>query len=152
MDGMHCTLIHAVGLSRGAVDTDALVKEAGGYAQMLTPFILTFDRPAVGSVGVEISGWPGRVFTKIVEILTHVTGGTGACFTAAPSRHPHMSVAYACAGAEAIDALALKAALADIDQPLSATVAVDRLLVEQWHDGTRIRWNPIAEVPLAGAA
>jgi hypothetical protein len=80
-----------------------------------------------------------------------VTARTGATVTAAPSRYPHVSVAYASEGAEDIDAVALRAALADIGQPLSATVRADRIhLVEQWHDGTQIMWDPIADVPLAG--
>ncbi|MFD0154588.1 hypothetical protein ACWGQ4_00705 [Streptomyces sp. NPDC055721] len=63
-----------------------------------------------------------------------------------------MSVAYTTTGAEHVDPIALKAALADIDRPLSATVLADRIhLVEQWHDGAHIRWESIAEVPLAGA-
>ncbi|PJN30503.1 hypothetical protein CG747_45725, partial [Streptomyces sp. CB02959] len=33
---------------------------------------LTFDRPAIGNVAFEISGWPGRPFTQIVETLTQV--------------------------------------------------------------------------------
>ncbi|MFG3532703.1 hypothetical protein ACGF8B_39230 [Streptomyces sp. NPDC047917] len=46
-----------------------------------------------------------------------------------------------------VDAVTLKAALADIEQPLSGTVLVDRLhLVEQRHDGAHIMWDPVAEV------
>ncbi|NIY67995.1 2'-5' RNA ligase family protein [Streptomyces malaysiensis] len=149
--GMHCTLLHAIGLSRNHVDTEALLKDVTSYAQTRPPFTLTFDRPAVGTLAVEISGWPGRPFTEIVETLTQTMVRTGAAFTAAPSRYPHMSLAYAADGAEEVDAVALKAALAAIEQPLSETVAVDRLhLVEQWHDGAHITWDPIAEVPLAG--
>lgn len=151
VSGMHCTLLHAVGLGSGDVDTDALIKEVGRYAQTVRPFTLTFDRPSVGNVGIEIGGWPGLPFTEIVNAVTQVTACAGADFKAAPSRYPHMSLAYASDGAEAIDAVSLKAALAAIAQPLSGTVVVDRLhLVEQWHDGAHIRWNPIAAVPLAG--
>ncbi|MFD9601811.1 2'-5' RNA ligase family protein [Streptomyces sp. NPDC059970] len=149
--GMHCTLMHAVGLSSNDVDTDALLKGATSYAQTVRPFTLTFDRPAVGTVGVEISGWPGRQFTEIVDTLTQVTVSTGAAFRAAPSRYPHMSLAYASNGAEDVDAVTLRAALAAIEQPLSGPLLVDRLhLVEQWHDGAHITWNPIAQMPLAG--
>ncbi|MER6103676.1 2'-5' RNA ligase family protein [Streptomyces sp. NPDC001832] len=152
VDGMHCTLLHAVGLSGTGVDTDALLKEIGSYAQTVRPFSLTFDRPAVGNVGVEISGWPGHPFTEIVDTITQVMTRTGAAFKAAPSCYPHMSLAYAADGAEDVDAVSVRAALASIEQPLSGTVFVDRLhLVEQWHDGAHITWNPIAEVSLAGA-
>ncbi|MFE7402967.1 2'-5' RNA ligase family protein [Streptomyces sp. NPDC057557] len=148
---MHCTLLHAVGLSGTGVDTNALLKEIGSYAQTVRPFTLTFDRPAVGNVGVEITGWPGRPFTEIVDALTQVMVSTGAAFKAAPSRYPHMSLAYASDGAEDVDAVTLRAALAAIEQPLSGPVLVDRLhLVEQWHDGAHIMWNPIARVPRAG--
>ncbi|MFF8423162.1 2'-5' RNA ligase family protein [Streptomyces sp. NPDC015680] len=151
VDGMHCTLMHAVGLGVDDADTDALLKEVGGYARTVQPFTLTFDRPAVGAVAVEISGWPGRVFTEIVDAVTQATARTGAAFTPAPSRYPHMSLAYTSAGAEDVDAVTIRTALADIEQPLSGTVLVDRLhLVEQWHDGAHIMWDPVAEVPLAG--
>ncbi|WP_200261516.1 hypothetical protein [Streptomyces sp. HSG2] len=86
-----------------------------------------------------------------MDALTQVTAGTGAAFKTAPSRYPHMSLAYASDGAQQVDAVPLRAALAAIEQPLSGTVVVDRLhLVEQWHDGAHIMWRPIAEVPLAG--
>ncbi|MGW2112381.1 2'-5' RNA ligase family protein [Streptomyces sp. NPDC001948] len=152
VDGMHCTLMHAVGLDADDVDTDALLKEVGDYARSVRPFALTFDRPAVGAVAVEISGWPGRVFTEIVDAVTQATArSTGAVFRHAPSRYPHMSLAYTTDGAEDVDAGTLRAALADIEQPLSGTVLADRIhLVEQWHDGKHIMWEPIATVPLAG--
>ncbi|MEV6131918.1 2'-5' RNA ligase family protein [Streptomyces violaceusniger] len=148
---MHCTLLHAIGLGIADVDTDALLKEVTSYARTRPPFTLTCDRPAVGTVAVEISGWPGRPFTEIVETLTQATARNGAAFKAAPSRYPHISIAYTSDGAEDVDAVTLKAALADIEQPISGTVVVDRLhLVEQWHDGAHITWRSIAEVPLAG--
>ncbi len=151
-EGMHCTLLHAIGLGRDDVDTNALVKDVESYASTAQPFTLTFDRPAVGPFAVELSGWPGRPFAEIVDAVTQATLRSGAIFKAGPSRYPHMSVAYTTTGAEHVDAIGLKAALAEIDHPLSATVLADRLsLVEQWHDGAHIRWEPIAEVPLMGA-
>jgi hypothetical protein len=148
--GIHCTLLHAVGLAITDVDTDALLKEIQISAQRVQPFKLTFDRPAVGNDAVEISGWLAHGFTEIVNSLTKTMIRSGALFTPAPSRYPHVSVAYASDGAETLDDGALRAALADIDRPLSATVNVERLhLVEQWHDGTHIMWHPIATVPLA---
>ncbi len=98
---------------------------------------------------MEISGWPRRPFADIVDALAQTMARTGAAYTAAPSRYPHMSVAYTAEGSEDVDAVTLRAALADIEQPLSGTVRADRIhLVEQWHDGAHITWNPIAEVPL----
>lgn len=150
VQGMHCTLVHAVGLARAGVDLNALLKDVGTYAQTVQPFSLTFDRPAVGNVAVEISGWPRSPFAAIVEYLTQAMSRSGGAFTAAPSRYPHMSLAYTSDGAENIEAVSLKMALASIDRPLSGTVLADRLhLVEQWHDGAQIMWQPIAEVPLA---
>ncbi|WP_189750472.1 2'-5' RNA ligase family protein [Streptomyces tendae] len=149
---MHCTLLHAVGAGRSAVDTDGLVDTVRQYAQTVTPFTLTFDRPAVGPVAVEISGWPGQPFAELGTAVTEAMTGSGVPFTAARSRYPHMSVAYTTEGAEDVDAIAVKASLADVAGPLSATVYVDRLhLVEQWHDGAHITWEPLAEVHLAGA-
>ncbi|MFJ5635332.1 2'-5' RNA ligase family protein [Streptomyces goshikiensis] len=147
--GMHCTLLHAIGLGRGDVDVDALVKDAESAVGTVRPFTLTFDRPAIGPFAVELSGWPGRLFTELVDAVTLVTARTGAAFRPGPSRYPHLSVAYTTAGAEHVDPIGLKAALADIDRPLSATVEADRIhLVEQWHDGERILFTPIAEVLL----
>lgn len=152
LEGLHCTLLHTVGLHRADVDLDALLEDVGARAQSLDPFILTFDRPAIGAVAVEISGWPGSPFTAVVEMLIQAMTRTGAAFAPAPSRYPHLSLAYTSDGAQDVDAVALRAALASIEEPLSATVIVDRLhLVEQWHDGAYIRFEPIAEVPLAHA-
>ncbi|MCZ1006781.1 2'-5' RNA ligase family protein [Streptomyces lydicus] len=151
VQGMHCTLLHAVGLAHGDVDLDGLLTDVGAYAQTVRPFTLTFDRPAVGNVAVEINGWPRSPFAEIVEHLTQAMTRSGAAFTAAPSRYPHMSLAYTSDGAESIQAVNLKEALAGIDRPLSGTILADRLhLVEQWHDGAQIMWEPITEVPLAG--
>lgn len=150
---IHCTLVHYVGLGITGIDTADLLEDVRAYARTVQPFSMTFDRPAVGTVAVEVSGWPGRVFTEIVDTLTQAAVRTGASFTAAPSRYPHISVAYTADGAEDISAVTLKAALADIEHPVSTTVVADRLhLVEQWHDGAHITWNPIAEVSLAGVA
>ncbi|MFE4018530.1 2'-5' RNA ligase family protein [Streptomyces sp. NPDC059101] len=152
---LHCTLLHAVGLPLDDVEgdtVDAVIEEVTRYAQTLAPTTLTFDRPAIGDVAFEISGWPGRPFTQIVETLTQVMEKRCQPFTAAPSRYPHISLAYTSTGAEAINATDLKAALAAVDQPLSGTVLMDRLhLVEQWHDGAHITWNPIADIALTGA-
>ncbi|MFF1505541.1 2'-5' RNA ligase family protein, partial [Streptomyces sp. NPDC058316] len=121
LQGMHCTLLHTVGLSSSDVDTDALLTDVSGFARTVRPFTLTFDRPAAGNVAVEISGWPGRPFTEIVDALTQAMVRTGAPFTAAPSRYPHLSVAYASDGAEDVDTVALKAALADIECDVSGS-------------------------------
>lgn len=147
---LHCTLLHTVGLGRDDIDLEAVLAEAGAVARTLSPFRLTFDRPSVSTVGFDLSGWPGRPFTVLVDALTQVMAGTKKEFAPAPSRHPHLSLAYAADGAQDVDSVALRTALAAIEGPLSATVVVDRLhLVEQWHDGARIRWEPLAEVPLA---
>ncbi|MFE5091942.1 hypothetical protein ACFRCI_16475 [Streptomyces sp. NPDC056638] len=54
-----------------------------------------------------------------MDTVTQVTVSTGAAFKAAPSRYPHMSLAYASDGAEDADAVTLRAALAAIEQPTS---------------------------------
>lgn len=152
VSGVHCTLLHAVGLSATDVDTGALIEDAADYARTVSPFTLTFDRPAVGNAGMEIGGWPGQpVFTGIVDAVTRATTRTGADFRASRNRYPHLSLAYASRGAEDVDAVAIRTALSAISQPLSGTVFVDRLhLVEQWHNGAHITFSPIAQVPLAG--
>lgn len=146
---MHCTLLHTVGLGRADIALDVLLTDVARFAQTVRPFNLTFDRPAVGNFAVEVSGWPGRPFTQLVDGLTEAMARTGSAFTAAPSRFPHLSAAYASDGAEDVDAVSVKMALADIELPLAATIVADRLhLVEQWHDGAHIMWNPVATVPL----
>lgn len=58
-DGMHCTLVHAVGPGRDDVDVDAPLSDVRASTQALDPFALTFARPsvdAVDAVAVEISG------------------------------------------------------------------------------------------------
>ncbi|MFJ1551439.1 hypothetical protein [Streptomyces sp. NPDC088246] len=43
--------------------------------------------------------------------------------------------------------------MASIEAPLSHTVRADHIhLVEQWHDGATIKWEPIASIPLKGSA
>lgn len=153
LQDMHCTLLHAVGLTPAdAADVDTLVKDVAAYAQTQQPFTLTFDRPSVGSVAVEIAGWPGSRFTTLVDAIAGLMQDRyGSAFSPAPSRYPHMSLAYTTEGAEAINRVDLRAALAAIEGPLSGTVYVDRLhLVEQWHDGQHITWEPVAQVPLSG--
>ncbi|MEU6406201.1 2'-5' RNA ligase family protein [Streptomyces sp. NPDC046985] len=153
VEWMHCTLLHAIGLSRSTVDIAALLDDVRSAAQHVEPVVLTFDRPAVSAVGVEISGWPGAPFTTLVDIVTAAMDRTGAVYKPGPSRYPHISLGYTSTGAEALNAVTLKTALASIDQPLSGNVLANRLhLVEQWHDGGRIVWTPIAEVPLGGAS
>ncbi|WP_189308325.1 2'-5' RNA ligase family protein [Streptomyces albospinus] len=155
VQGLHCTLLHAVGLGLDNVDrntVDAVIEDVTRYAQTLVAFTLTFDRPAVGNVAFEISGWPGRPFAQVVETLTQVMEKRCELFTAAPSRYPHISLAYTSSDAQDINATDLKVELAALEKPLSGTVLADRVhLVEQWHDGDgRITWNPIAEVAFTG--
>ncbi|MEU3408911.1 2'-5' RNA ligase family protein [Streptomyces sp. NPDC006670] len=153
VDWMHCTLLHAIGLGRDAIDIAALLRDVRRATQTVEPFALTFDRPSVGTVGVEVSGWPGKPFTALVDIVTAAMDRTGGAFKAGPSRYPHNSLGYTSAGAENLAAVTLKTALASIGEPLAGTVLADRLhLVEQWHDGEHITWTPIAEVPLGAAA
>ncbi|MFI1929347.1 2'-5' RNA ligase family protein [Streptomyces sp. NPDC020330] len=151
VEGMHCTLLHAVGLARAGVDLDRLLEDVGTFARTVEPFVLTFDRPAIGNVAVELSGWPQDPFASIVDFLTGAMTRAGGVFKAAPSRYPHMSVAYTSDGAESLEAVGLKAELAAIEGPLSGTVFADRLhLVEQWHDGRRVIFEPVAAVQLGG--
>lgn len=149
---LHCTLLHTVGLPLEGIDLDTLLDGVEAWAQQVQPFTVTFDRPAIGTVALELSGWPGAPFTALVEAVTHSMERTGTAFKAAPSRYPHISLAYTSEGSDAIESWSLKAALAALDGPLSGTVLADRLhLVEQWHDGTQILWEPIAEIPLGTA-
>ncbi|MFB6814463.1 2'-5' RNA ligase family protein [Streptomyces sp. NPDC056347] len=150
---LHCTLLHAVGLSAADVDVGALVRDARAHVQQMEPFTLTFDRPAIGPVAIEISGWPGTPFTRLVGSITQLTQEQHTAFQPAASRYPHMSIAYTGPGSETINPVDLREALASIEEPLSHTVRADRIhLVEQWHDGATIKWEPIASIPLKGSA
>ncbi|WP_431984151.1 2'-5' RNA ligase family protein [Streptomyces qinglanensis] len=152
VEGVHCTVLHTVGLARADIDLGPLLEDVRAYARTARPFVITFDRPAIGTVAVEISGWPQSPFSAVVEYLIGAMTRTGAAFKAAPSRYPHISVAYTADGAESLETAGLKAELAAIDGPLSGTVLADRLhLVEQWHDGRHIMWQTVAVVPLEGA-
>ncbi|MGW0669742.1 2'-5' RNA ligase family protein [Streptomyces sp. NPDC002746] len=121
-DGMHCTLLHAIGAGRDDVDIEELLRDVRSTARTLAPFTLTFDRPAVGAFAIEISGWPGAPFTALVDTVTAATDRTSAAFKPGRSRYPHISLGYTTSGAASLDAVALRAALASIDGPLSATV------------------------------
>lgn len=150
---LHCTLLHAVGLSADDVDVDTLVRDVRAHAQQVEPFTLTFDRPAIAPVAIEISGWPGTPFTRLVDSITQLTQEQCTAFQPAASRYPHMSIAYTGKGSETINPVGLREALASIEEPLSHTVRADRIhLVEQWHDGATIKWEPIASIPLKGSA
>lgn len=153
VDRLHCTLLHAVGLSAADVDVDAFVSDMRAHVQHLEPFTLTFDRPAIASLAIEISGWPGTPFTRLVDTITQLTLEQRGDFRPAASRYPHMSIAYTSQGSETLNPAELRAALAGIEAPLSHTVRADRIhLVEQWHDGATIKWDPIASIPLTGSA
>ncbi|MGW3060664.1 2'-5' RNA ligase family protein [Streptomyces goshikiensis] len=150
---MHCTLLHAIGLGRAGIDIEELLHDVRSAVQTVDPFALTFDRPAVGAVGVEVSGWPGSPFTELVDIVTAATTRAGATFKPGPSRYPHISLGYTADGADTLNPVTLKTALATIDQPVSAGLFADRIhLVEQRHDGRHIMWDPIAEIPLGAQA
>ncbi|MFE4800481.1 2'-5' RNA ligase family protein [Streptomyces sp. NPDC056708] len=95
---LHCTLLHAVGLSADDVDVDALVRDVHAHAQQVEPFTLTFDRPAIAPVAIEISGWPGTPFTRLVDSITQLTQEQRTAFRPAASRYPHMSIAYTAIG------------------------------------------------------
>lgn len=152
---MHCTVLHAIGLNAADVDIEELVAATTRRVREreVEPFTLTFDRPAIGTVGMELSGWPGQPFDDLVD---HVTAATtkhapAGAFRPSASRYPHMATAYTTAGVDHMAATDLRQELAHLDGPVSGTVLVDRLhLVDQVHDGSRITWQPLAQVPLGG--
>lgn len=149
---LHCTLLHAIGVTVDEVDIDQLVESVTLPAEAIAPFTLTFDRPSVGAVGVEISGRPGQPFDLVAGLTVTATAQAAPGFRPGLSRYPHMSLAYTTTGSAGLKATDLRAGLAAIDQPLTGTVLVDRLhLAKQWHDGQHIMWCTLAEVPLRGA-
>ncbi|MEU5898641.1 2'-5' RNA ligase family protein [Streptomyces venezuelae] len=151
-DGLHCTLLHAMGVGADDIDLGAVVDDVRERVGQRAPFTLTFDRPAIGAMAVEISGWPGRLFGELVGDVTAVMRRhAGTEWTAAASRYPHISLAYTSKGAKDVSAADLREALAAIDGPLAQQVQVDAVhLVAQWHDGAAIRWEQLATVALKG--
>lgn len=149
---LHCTLLHAIGVGADDVDLEALVEAAAGPLRHVEPFDLVFDRPAIGAVAVELSGWPGAAFDQVAGVVVTATAAAAPGFRPGVSRYPHISVAYTTDGAQTISAVDLKSELAAVEGPVSSTVHVDRVhLVEQEHDGASITWRPIAEVKLGTA-
>ncbi|MFH9298893.1 2'-5' RNA ligase family protein [Streptomyces sp. NPDC017520] len=130
-DGMHCTLLHAIGAARDDVDIESLLRDVRRTARSLVPVTLTFDRPAVGALAIEVSGWPGAPFSALVDMVTAATDRTGAAFKPGRSRYPHISLGYTTSGAASLDVVALRADLASIDGPLSVTVLADRIHLER---------------------
>ncbi|MFE5709568.1 hypothetical protein ACFQ7J_01860 [Streptomyces sp. NPDC056501] len=84
-----------------------------------------------------------------MDMVTAAMGRTGAAYKPGPSRYPHIALGSTTDAADVLDAVTLRASLASIEKSLTGTVLADSIhLVEQWHDGRHIRWNPIAEIPL----
>ncbi|MFF4767407.1 2'-5' RNA ligase family protein [Streptomyces sp. NPDC001255] len=149
---LHCTLVHAVGLTTNHADVDAILNSAATALSTQSPFEITFDRPSVSAVAVEIAGHPGAPFHALADALTAATA-RGGMSRAAPSRYPHIATAYAGPEAETLDPGLIKGRLSEIDRPLSGTVCVTEVhLVEQWHDGRSLTWNRLARLPLGPSA
>jgi hypothetical protein len=156
-DWIHCTVLHAIGADADfdpnvRNNIQRLVDDVTTRVADVDPFTLTFGRPNLTPVAIEAVGSPGRPHEMLVE---HVMGAHraiwGDAHTLAPSRYPHASLAYAGKGAEDLDQRALEAELSGIGDPDPMTMTVDRLhLVAQYHDGARITWQSLAEVPLKG--
>lgn len=156
-DWIHCTVLHAIGADADFDPTvrdniPRLVDDVTARVADVDPFTLTFGRPEISPVAIEARAWPGDPHGMLVE---HVMGAHqaiwGDAYPLAPSRSPHASLAYAGEDAEVLDQSVLEAELAIIDSSHTMTMTVDRLhLVAQSHDGARITWFSLAEVPLKG--
>ncbi|MEU1813540.1 2'-5' RNA ligase family protein [Micromonospora aurantiaca (nom. illeg.)] len=146
----HVTVLHSAPVQQ--VTDGELEQIVAGVRQRCAaeaPFDLTVDRPAVGSVAVECAARPGaparRLWQATVEASTAVIGDRVPVLPAV--YYPHMSLAYA---TDHVDHRPMKVWLSDHDIA-PVTILVEHIsLVAQSHNGRRITWHHILDVPLGG--
>ncbi|MFZ3491872.1 2'-5' RNA ligase family protein [Streptomyces sp. 5.8] len=150
---VHTTLMHG-----GPVDeykpgeVEAIIERVTEQCKYISPFELTYDRPAVGAVAVEMTARPGHQTRQLWEITTSVDAEvTGGRFPRMPAAYyPHASLAYGIAGPRRADPLAMKVLLSDHSKG-PVPLRVDRIsLVAQSHDTRVISWRHLADVSLGG--
>ncbi|MFJ1751200.1 2'-5' RNA ligase family protein [Streptomyces sp. NPDC088116] len=148
---LHTTILHS-GPEDSATDTEiarivTLVRER---VAEVAPFELTFNPPAVGRVGLECTARPGAPARRLWEIAWQATTEVaGSRWPLIPDRHyAHASLAYAGPDAARADRKAMKIWLSDHGPGLVTLPVTALSLVSQWHDGRRIMWDHITDVPL----
>ncbi|WP_414167194.1 2'-5' RNA ligase family protein [Streptoverticillium reticulum] len=148
---VHMTVLHS------GPEQDATAEEIEKITELVRrrcaavePIEITFGRPTVGRVAIECPGRPGapvrRLWQLAYEATTEVVGNRWPLIP--QGFYPHATLAYAGAEAHKADRRAMKIWLSD-HGPEAVTLRADRLsLVSQWHDGARIVWDHIEDIPL----
>jgi 2'-5' RNA ligase len=149
---MHVTLLHVGPFADITVaEMTAITHGVRERCRTIAAFDLTFDRPDVGSVAVECLARPGRPAEELWRITAEESRAVlGDRFpTVLDHYYAHASIGYATGS---VDQRPMRAWLTDHDIP-PATVPVSRIsLVAQSHNGQRITWNHILDIPLTAPA
>ncbi|MBW1597255.1 2'-5' RNA ligase family protein [Streptomyces sp. JJ38] len=148
---LHTTLMHGGPITEYRPgEIDEITARVAKECVSITPFELTYGRPSVGNVAIELTAWPGERSRRLWELTTRIDAEvTGGRFPVIPAAHyPHASLAYADAEAAKADRTALKVALSDLPgEPVTLPVT-SISLVAQSHDNRHITWEHLATVPL----
>ncbi|MFI5987651.1 2'-5' RNA ligase family protein [Streptomyces sp. NPDC051555] len=152
---MHLTLLHAGPEDQyTAEEITRVVELFRAGAASVPAFDIEFSRPSVGRIALEMAGRPGAPSRRLWELAAE------AFETVAPERWPlipahhapHMSIAYGGQSASKANPALMKVWLSD-HGPGPVTLRAEKaVLVSERHDGARITWTHIAEVPLGAAA
>ncbi|MFF4767406.1 2'-5' RNA ligase family protein [Streptomyces sp. NPDC001255] len=149
---MHATVRH-MGPQNSAHpnDVDRLVAEVTRRVRHVAPFTLTMSRPDIGTMALESKAHPGapfrRLWTLTGQAQLRVVGNRWPLLPA--HSYPHITHAYAGPEAHLADRTALKELLSDLDGGPVPVPVTALTLVSEWHTNHQIRWEILAEVPLA---
>ncbi|WP_331718824.1 2'-5' RNA ligase family protein (plasmid) [Streptomyces sp. NBC_00161] len=152
---MHLTLLHAGPEDQYTPEEIARVIELFRMgAASVPPFDVEFSRPSVGKVALEMAGRPGAPSRRLWEIATQAFEEVAPKrWPLIPEHHaPHMSIAYGSSSAAKANPAVMKVWLSD-HGPGPVTLRAEKaVLVSERHDGARITWTHLAEVPLGAAS
>ncbi|WP_424864055.1 2'-5' RNA ligase family protein [Streptomyces sp. MMS24-I29] len=152
---LHLTVLHA-GAQDAATgaEINKLVDEVTKRAADIPPYGLTLSRPDIGTMAIEVKGYPGAPHRALWEMTWEaqqaVVGERWPLIPTMP--YPHLALAYAGADGHLAVRRALKMVLSDLPGPVGpVTMPVTTLsLVAEWHTHEEIRWDVLTEVSLGG--
>lgn len=151
---LHVTLLHSGPVTEATdAEVEQITQLVRERAAQIAPFDLTFLPPAVGRMVLECIASPREPALRLWEMIWQATTDVvGDRWPRIPARfYPHASIAYAGPSAAKADRKAMKIWLSD-HAPRPVTLPATQLsLVAQWHDGRRIIWDHLTDVPLGGA-
>ncbi|WP_382033480.1 2'-5' RNA ligase family protein [Streptomyces aurantiacus] len=149
---MHTTVMHGGPVAAyTSTEIDTIVDRVRAACESIAPFDLVFDRPTIGTVGIEFPARPGAPARHLWELTTRVDAEvTAARFPLLPSAYyPHLTGAYGVAGPQRADRREMKVLLSDHPGEPVTLRAQKLSLVAQWHDRRHITWEHLADVPLS---